>query len=99
MDWGVVQADVEDDEDGMWEVARKTNVGEWNPETPWQEAHDKTWRTQRNKMKMCINTTTVFGAILFCILHKIRCGFNKKPIYKFNIVIAFEMIQGLGLPP
>ena len=32
VDWSLLQADVEDDEDRMCQVAGKTNVGQRNPE-------------------------------------------------------------------
>lgn len=44
VDRGLLQADVEEDEDGVRQIAGEANVGERNPETQWQEALYKTWR-------------------------------------------------------
>lgn len=46
---GLLQADVEDDEDGMCQIAGKTNVGKRDPETQGQEALDKTWVAQNTE--------------------------------------------------
>lgn len=42
VDWGLLHTNVEDDEDGMYQITSKANVGNWNPEAQRQEALDKT---------------------------------------------------------
>lgn len=54
VDRGLLDTNVEDDEDGMYQITSKANVGNWDPETWWQEALDKTWimRGTKKNMKM-----------------------------------------------
>lgn len=49
MDRRLLHAIVEDDEDGMYQIAGKANVGKWNPETKGQKRLDKTWRNKHTQ--------------------------------------------------
>lgn len=51
VDWGLLQANVKDYEDGMCQIAGKTKVGKRNPEPQGQEVFDQTWREQEIKKK------------------------------------------------
>ena len=52
VDRGLLQADVEEDEHRVSQVAGEADVGERNPETQWQEALYKAWRNREKHRRI-----------------------------------------------